>query len=82
MLNIALYNNAPFKEIFYQQHIIQASVERKYSSTYMYGWNSANYGENPYILIHANGIQNEIQTILKCVYLKKTNLAYCALKEY
>ena len=60
-----------FKEIFYQQHLIQTFVERTYVLAYRYGWNLRNYDENQDILIPANGIQKGIQMVLKCVYLKK-----------
>ena len=35
-----------FKEIFYKQHLMQASLERKYVSAYMYGWMFGNCDDN------------------------------------
>ena len=61
---------------------MKASVERKDVSTYKYGWNLGNYDEYPNISIPANAIHTRIQTVLKCEYLKKTNIICCALHEY
>ena len=60
-----------FKEKLYQQHLVKASLERKYVSTYMYGWKLGNYDNNPSISIPSSAIHTRIQTILKWVYLKK-----------
>ena len=54
---------------------MQALVERKDVSEYRYVWKLGNYNENPNISIPSNRIHNRIQTVLKCVYFKKTSFS-------
>ena len=69
MLKIVLYNNAPLRKYFINNTLWKTMWKGK--MTYMYGWKLGNYNENPDILIPSNGIHNGIQTVLKCVNLKK-----------